>query len=99
MEYLYPVFRAFLLGSLVKVLLEVEKPLLCATLYAIGTFVVGLGVANSVLPLARFTFVAFLLAWALFAILTKVRELSFTWWLLVIFGIPVAGLVWTIYAA
>jgi hypothetical protein len=99
MEYLFPVFRALLLGSLVKLLLEVEKPWLCASLYAIGTFLVGLGVAHSLLKLAVFTVVTGLLSWALFGIMNKVRELSLTWWLLLMFGIPVAAMVWTVGAA
>jgi hypothetical protein len=88
---MFIIIRVVLLASLVKLLLEIDKPHVCAGIYT----AVGLGVrllaGLSLLPLLVATAGSFLLAWLYFWLLYRL-EGSIWFWIVLVGGL-VIGLV------
>ena len=90
------VLKAALIAALVKLLVETENPLLCAGIYAVGGFLLGLifgsvfGVSIPALLLAAV--LAFVLAYVYFWLLNRIETLSFPWWTVLAVGLLI-GLV------
>lgn len=82
-------WQAVLLVSLVKVLMEIESPLLCASLYAVAETLFNLLSTIAVVYLAVHFALAFMAALLYFWLLSKFEPMSFVWLLVFVSGFPI----------
>jgi hypothetical protein len=77
------VFKALILTALIKLLLATEKPVLCATIYAIGVGLLMLGFGIPFGAVYLRVAGAFCLAWLYFAGLNATEGTKLFWLILV----------------
>jgi len=85
------IIRVFLLAALVKLLLEIDRPVVCAAIYASLGLILRLLIGWHLVPLLIATAIAFALAWLYFWLLYRTQETVWFWIILV--GGLVIGLV------
>jgi len=88
---MFIIIRFFLLAALVKLLLETEKPVLCAGIYTSLGVILHLVLGWGLVPLLIATATAFALAWLYFWLLYRLQE-SIWFWIVLVGGLPI-GLV------
>lgn len=76
--------KVILLAGLVKLLISIEQPFLCAAIYAAARFVLGVFVADSILLLLGVTALVFVLAAVYFWLLSLFSESSLFWVVLIV---------------
>jgi hypothetical protein len=79
--------RFFVIIGLVRVLLVSESPLLCAVLYGLARFMLGLASDVPHPTNLGLTSIGFALAWIYFALLQRVESGSLVWWLIALPGL------------
>lgn len=82
-------FKIFLLVSLIKLLLNFEKPVLCAVLYGVATFLLHLMLGYGLAVSAVVSAIEFGVATAMFVLMN--RSEGTAWWLILIVGLVVLG--------
>ena len=75
-----------LLAALGRIVLEVGTPLKIAAVYAVARFLFGRAIYTKVTPLLFSSAIVFFPAWLYFALLVRIRKLSFTWLLVFVLG-------------
>lgn len=85
------IIKIALLISLIKLLRSTDNPKLCAGIYALGTFILGLFLGKAFSFVLIITAISFLLAWLYFWLLNKLDG-SFLWWIVFLGGL-LTGLV------
>ena len=81
-----------LLGALGRVVLEVGTPITIAAVYAVARCLFGLATYTQVTPLLISSLIVFFPAWLYFALLVRLREYSFTWWIVFVLGMLIGVL-------
>ena len=80
--------KIFVLAALIRLLLATDKPLVCAVIYALVAF--GLGLAFYDLDAAAMSGgISLVAATAYFWLLDKFDEGALLWWVVAILGVPI----------
>ena len=85
------IIRLFLLAALVKLLLRIDKPWVCAVIYVGLGVILRLLIGVDLVPLLIVTALAFALAWLYFWLLYRTQE-SIWFWIILVGGLAI-GLV------
>jgi len=86
---MFVVVRIFILVGLVKLLLETEKPFLCAGIYTAIGFVFRLAASTPLDEALLATGISFALASLYFWLLHRLSGSGAVWWLILILGIAI----------
>jgi hypothetical protein len=85
--------KVFLLAAMIRLLIVIEKPLLCAGIYAACAFSVGAMFRDDITRVAFIAGITFAGAFVYFWILDRLGSSSIVWWVLAVgIGVPLVFL-------
>ena len=84
--------KVFVLAALIRLLIATDKPLLCASIYAVSAFAIGAVFGDDITRVAVMAALAFIAAFVYFWILDRLDSSSVIWWVVAVVGVPIVFL-------